>query len=120
MKKSKCAFLQPSVEYLGHQMDAEGQRATIEKLQAILHAPSPRNVQELRSFLGLLNALLHRDCKWKWSAECEAAYTQAKEKLVYRRFWSTMIPSSLSRLQLMPPHTESERYFHTLSMETNG
>lgn len=47
MRKSKCAFLQPSVEYLGHQIDAEGQRATIEKLQAILHAPSPRNVQEL-------------------------------------------------------------------------
>ena len=99
MKKSKCAFLQPSVEYLGHQIDAEGRRATTEKLQAILHVPSPKNVQELRSFLGLLyyygkfilnlatlihpfNALLHRDCKWKWSAECEAAFTQVKEKLV--------------------------------------
>lgn len=99
LKKPKCAFLQPSVAYLGHQIDAEGRRATKEKLQAILQAPSPRNVQELRSFLGLLNyygkfipnlatlihplnALLHHDCQWKWTSECEVAFTQAKEKLL--------------------------------------
>ena len=99
LKKPKCAFLQPSVEYLGHQIDAEGRRATKEKLQAILQAPSPKNVQELRSFLGLLNyygkfipnlatlihplnALLHHDCPWKWSVECDAAFNQAKEKLI--------------------------------------
>ena len=55
LKNPKCAFLQRSVPYLGHRIDAEGRRATKEKLQAILQAPSPRNVQELCSFLGLLN-----------------------------------------------------------------
>ena len=55
LKKAKCVFLRPTVNYLGHQIDAEGLRATKEKLEAILSAPSPKNVQELRSFLGLLN-----------------------------------------------------------------
>ena len=36
-------------------MDAEGIRATPEKISAIVNAPQPENVQQLRSFLGLLN-----------------------------------------------------------------
>ena len=61
-------------------------------------APAPKNLQELRSFLGLLNyygrfipnlasllhplnALLRRSTEWKWSKECEQAFKLAKEKL---------------------------------------
>ena len=55
MKLSKCSFLKGSVEYLGHRVDAEGLRATTEKMRAIDQAPQPKNVQQLRSFLGLLN-----------------------------------------------------------------
>lgn len=46
--------MQPSVEHLGHQIDSEGLHATDSKLQAI-DAPSPKNVHELRPFLGMLN-----------------------------------------------------------------
>ena len=53
MKRDKCAFLQPSVEYLGHKVDAEGLHALPSKVEAILQAPAPNNLQELRSFLGL-------------------------------------------------------------------
>ena len=49
MKLSKCSFLKSSVEYLGHRVDAEGLRMTPEKM------PQPKNVQQLKSFLGLLN-----------------------------------------------------------------
>ena len=55
LKKEKCFFLQPSVEYLGYIIDAEGLHATPQKIEAIVNAPQPRNVQELRSFLGLVN-----------------------------------------------------------------
>ena len=55
MKLSKCSFLKSSVEYLGHRVDAEGLRATPEKMRAIDQAPQPKNIQQLRSFLGLLN-----------------------------------------------------------------
>ena len=47
--------METAVEYLGHQVDAEGLHTTTEKLEAITKAPAPKNVRELRSFLGLLN-----------------------------------------------------------------
>lgn len=55
VKKSKCHFLQPSVIFLGYHVDAEGIHPTQEKLKAIVEAPAPKNVQELCSFLGLIN-----------------------------------------------------------------
>ena len=98
VKKSKCAFMKASVQYLGHIIDADGLHATDSKIQAITEARAPRNVQELRSFLGLLNyyarfipnlssflhplnQLLQRDVRWKWSKECEAAFKEAKAKI---------------------------------------
>lgn len=57
VKKEKCQFLQDSVEYLGHRIDAQGVHTSEKKLKAIVEAPKPRNVQELRSFLGLLQLL---------------------------------------------------------------
>ena len=98
LKRAKCEFLQQSVEYLGHQIDSKGLHATPGKLQAILQAPAPKNVQELRSFLGLLNyygkfipnlaallqplnSLLRHDQRWKWSPECHKAFQQAKQEL---------------------------------------
>ena len=55
VKKPKCAFMKTSVQYLGHIIESDGLHATDAKLQAIVEAPSPRNVPELRSFLALLN-----------------------------------------------------------------
>ena len=98
LKKSKCSFLQSSVEYLGHRVDAEGLHPTTDKLNAVLDAPVPKNVRELRSFLGLLNyyssfipnlsSLLHplnrllsKDSKWKWTSECDSVFQAAKKSL---------------------------------------
>ncbi len=55
LKKEKCIFLAKSVEYLGHQISKNGIQALPSKVDAIARAPEPKNVQELRSFLGLLN-----------------------------------------------------------------
>ena len=41
--------------YLWHQIDSEGLHATADKVEAMVRAPIPKNVQELRSFFGLLN-----------------------------------------------------------------
>ena len=73
-----------SVEYLGHSVDSEGLHTLPSKVEAIQQAPQPQNVQQLRSFLGLLNyygkfisnladiihplnQLLHKDAKWMWN-----------------------------------------------------
>ena len=44
VKKSKCAFMKASVQYLGHIIDADGLHATDSKIQAITEARAPRNV----------------------------------------------------------------------------
>ena len=46
LKQAKCAFMQSSVEYLGHSISSHGIRPTAEKL-AIMEAPSPTNVSQL-------------------------------------------------------------------------
>ena len=95
LKEGKCKYMAESVDYLGYLIDSEGLHAMEEKLQAILQVPTPRNVQELRSFLGLvnyhgkfisnlatilhpLNALLQKNCRWKWTDECNQAFNSAK------------------------------------------
>ena len=40
LKQRKCAFMQPSVEYLGHHISAEGLRPTQEKVRALAEAPA--------------------------------------------------------------------------------
>ena len=98
LKREKCSFFKESVEYLGHCISAEGAHTTKEKTQAMLEAPEPKNLQELRSFLGLLNyygkfipnlaSLLHplhqllkKDQKWQWSQKCSEAFVEAKKKM---------------------------------------
>ena len=54
LKKMKCQFMAPAVTYLGHRIDAEGLHPLAEKVRAIEEAPPPHNVQELKSYLGLL------------------------------------------------------------------
>ena len=97
-KKDKCHFFEDSVEFLGHMIDAKGIHTTPDKLQAIVDALAPRNVNDLRSFLGLLNyyrkfipqfatilhplnALLRKNAKWNWSPECQKSFESAKAAL---------------------------------------
>ena len=44
LKHQKCSFLQPSVEYLGHVVDAQGLHTTRGKQQAMADAPTPTNL----------------------------------------------------------------------------
>ena len=59
LKKDKCEFGKSEVTYLGHRVDHEGLRPTEDKVKAIREAPEPRNVTELKAFLGLLNYYSH-------------------------------------------------------------
>ena len=98
MKRTKCEFLKPSIEYLGHLIDDEGLHALPSKMEAIVQAPQPHNLAEFRSFLGLLNyygkfipnlatlvgplnSLLQHSRKWKWTNECSQSFQEAKEAL---------------------------------------
>ena len=55
IKRDKCKFMEPEVRYLGHKIDCNGLHPLDDKVKAIVEAPAPRNVTELKSYLGLLN-----------------------------------------------------------------
>ena len=98
LKKSKCFFLHTSIEYLGHVINEKGIQPTGEKVQAIREMPNPKNVTELRSFLGIINyygkflpnlssrlaplyKLLCKDARWSWGNPQETAFQEAKKAL---------------------------------------
>ena len=57
IKLPKCVFMAPSVIYFGLRFSEKGLQPTDEKVKAIKDAPTPHNVTELRSFLGMVAAL---------------------------------------------------------------
>jgi len=80
----KSFFCKPEVVYLGHRFNAQGISIDENKTKAIRTFPRPKNVKELRSFLGLANywrrficsfsaissplrELLLRDVPFKWT-----------------------------------------------------
>ena len=86
-KLSKCDFWLKEVSFLSHSVPAEGVRVDPTKIEAIMSLKPPRNVAELRSFLGLtgyyrrfvkgfsviactLNKLLRKRVKFEWDDKC--------------------------------------------------
>ena len=55
VKCTKCAFLLPTVEYLGHKISAQHLQPMEEKIRAINKAPAHTNISQLKSFLRLIN-----------------------------------------------------------------
>ncbi|UYV77938.1 K02A2.6-like [Cordylochernes scorpioides] len=100
LRKDKCSFLAPSLEYLGHKIAKEGLQPLPSKVEAIQAYPSPTSLTELQAFLGLLTYysrfipnmsstlvplynLLKKEQKCKWETPEERAFKDIKEKLVH-------------------------------------
>ena len=52
-KLNKCDFYRDRIQYLGHIISEEGISVDPEKIEAIMNWPTPRNVTNVRSFMGL-------------------------------------------------------------------
>ena len=98
LKKGKCVFMEPQVTYLAHRVSEDGIQPMEDKVEAITNAPPPRNVSELKSYLGMINyyqkflpnlssvlAPLHRLLKskthWHWGKDQQ----QSKSFLKFSR-----------------------------------
>ncbi|BHF62167.1 hypothetical protein SprV_0100514800 [Sparganum proliferum] len=81
LRANKCQFFLDSIKYLGFVFDVNGRHPDPENIRAIQRMPAPKNVSQLRSFLGLisyysvflpslhdvrtpLNRLLQKDAPW--------------------------------------------------------
>jgi len=99
IQPSKCLWFKDSVEYLGHVICKEGRSPSPTLAEAIVKAPTPKNVKELRSFLGLINfyasflpsastllnplrMLTEKAATFVWSDVCQAAFVSAKQLLL--------------------------------------
>eukprot|EP00253_Pinus_taeda_P005904 PITA_05904 len=95
LNPKKSLFGLEEGKLLGHIISKDGIRIDPDRIQAILQMPHPRNVKELQGFLGkinflrrfipnlaelirLLNNMLKKDSKVKWTVEANQAFEGIK------------------------------------------
>ena len=52
---SKCEFFKKRIEFCGHEISKLGLHKSQQKVNAVINAPRPENVSQVRSFVGLIN-----------------------------------------------------------------
>ena len=99
LRLDKCHIGMPKVTYLGYQIDKEGIHPTKYKVSAIVKAPKPTNLTQLRAYLGVfnfyrrfvhnastilepLNRLLRDKVTWTWGKEEDGAFEASKDALL--------------------------------------
>ena len=97
-KMSKCKFVKPELQFLGHIIGVNGLRVDPKKVAIVKEWPVPQTRLELQQFHGLANyfrkfvlgytklveplqQLLKRDRQYVWTEECDAAFTGLKDAL---------------------------------------
>ena len=97
-KFSKCEFWLNEVVFLGHVILGAGIFVDPRKIEAIVSWEQPKNVSEVRSFLGLagyyrqfvehfsllvalLTRLTRKGVKYEWSDDCEQSFQELKSRL---------------------------------------
>src|SRR6188768_3179422 len=99
LKPSKCSLLQRKIAFLGHVISDAGITTDPAKIEAVSTWPTPKNVTEVRSFVGLasyyrrfvkdfaavaapLHALTGKNVRFHWTPECQVAFDELKQRLV--------------------------------------
>ena len=99
LRPDKCRILQREIVFLGHVVSGEGIRMDPRKIEVVRDWPRPKNLREVRSFLGLcayyrkfvqafsaianpLHALTRRYARFDWSDTCQKAFETLKEKML--------------------------------------
>ena len=98
LKLKKCAFVKEETEYLGFVISKDGVKPDPKKVEAIRDLPEPKNLREIRGFIGMcsyyrrfvpnfskiaerLIDLTKKYARFKWTSECQTAFDFLKESL---------------------------------------
>lgn len=109
LNPQKCKLFLSEIDLLGYRLNGEGLLPSPEKVKTIKLTPRPKNVTELKSFLGLVNfynkfvkmsadvlyplyKLLRKDV-WSWSDECEYDFISINEILAEKSLLVLYKPS---------------------------
>jgi len=110
VKLKKCEFFKREVGFLGHKIGADGLSVATDKVEAVREWPVPRNITDVRAFLGLagfyrrfikdfahialpLTNLTRTTQKWAWTDEAQAAFERLKGALSAAPVLATPDPS---------------------------
>lgn len=123
IKLRKCQFACKRIEFLGHILTPTGIEIDPNRVSAIQNFRAPRNVKELRSFLGLINyerrfcnqlaeltvpllRLLKRGNRWRWTDIEHEAFQNLKEVFL--------------KLTVLHHPKETEEYFVQTDASNHG
>ena len=53
LRLDKCKFIQDSVKFLGHIIDASGVHASQDGIKAVLDFPTPKTIKDIQAFMGM-------------------------------------------------------------------
>ena len=98
VKATKCKFAKYEIEWLGFKLTRSGTSPINEKVQGITERLRPRNLKDLRPYLGAVNQMnkfipelaslcsafrdiLKKDADWKWTEKHEKAFKGVNEKV---------------------------------------
>ena len=98
LKPKKCCFLCEEVSYLGHVLSARGVSPDPEKIDKVKCFPVPRNVTQVRQFLGLasyywhfvpqfakiaapIHGLHRKENAFVWTSGCDTTFRKLKAAL---------------------------------------
>ena len=97
-KFSKCEFWLKEVSFLGHIISNGGVAVDPKKVRDVLSWKPPKDVSEIRSFLGMagyyrrfiegfsklakpMTALLEKNAKFVWTKQCQDSFEELKKRL---------------------------------------
>lgn len=114
LKLEKCYFFEKEIDFLGFRVGGDGIKPGVRKTAAITDFPTPKNVHDVRRFIGLasffrrfvknfafiarpLTDLLSTKFEWQWTSEQTEAFNTLKER-----------PTERPILALYDPKLETE------------
>lgn len=130
----KCELFRQEVKFLGHKITTEGVHTDEDKITAVKEWPAPKNIHELRSFLGLctyyrrfvpnfanvassLHNLTRKNQVYHWKEEHEVAFQQLKKLLCEAPILTYPIPESKF---ILDTDASNQGIGGVLSQEING
>lgn len=99
VRKDKCEYYKTKITFLGYSIDEKGLHIPTDRIKAISDVPTPKNVHELKAFLGLVNyygkfvpnmstvasplyTLLRNNVKFVWGDDQQKGFEEIKKILL--------------------------------------